>query len=201
MHIDGFSVTQVFIVFLVMLFIYILLKITLCTMNTKTKEHFSFGSVPSDKFSVLADKSGSLSSYSIVDLLNAAIPKGSIIAWNGDVNNIPTGWALCNGQNGTPDLRGKFILGYNRDRSDRQMNNIGGAEKVVLTVDQMPPHTHEMAMWSDCSCGGGDCSCGFDDINKPVEGKRNHGVSSVTGKAAEHENMPPYFVLAFIMKL
>ena len=40
------------------------------------------------------------------------IPKGAIILWSGPVTAIPSGWALCNGQNKTPDLRGKFIVGY-----------------------------------------------------------------------------------------
>ena len=35
-----------------------------------------------------------------------------ISMWSGSVNNIPTGWALCNGQNGTPDLRDRFIVSY-----------------------------------------------------------------------------------------
>jgi hypothetical protein len=39
------------------------------------------------------------------------VPKGGIIMWSGGVNQIPEGWALCNGQNGTPDLRDRFIVG------------------------------------------------------------------------------------------
>lgn len=38
-------------------------------------------------------------------------PAGIITMWSGSTSNIPTGWALCNGQNGTPDLRDRFIVG------------------------------------------------------------------------------------------
>ncbi len=40
-----------------------------------------------------------------------SIPAGCIIGYNGELNNIPLGYALCNGQNGTPDLTDKFIVG------------------------------------------------------------------------------------------
>lgn len=43
--------------------------------------------------------------------LNGGIPSGGIIMWKGSVAEIPAGWALCDGQNGTPDLRDRFVLG------------------------------------------------------------------------------------------
>ena len=39
------------------------------------------------------------------------VPKGGIIIWSGSVNDIPAGWVLCDGSNGTPDLRDRFVLG------------------------------------------------------------------------------------------
>ena len=41
----------------------------------------------------------------------AAVPAGAIIMWHGLIANIPSGWVLCNGSNGTPDLRGQFVQG------------------------------------------------------------------------------------------
>ncbi len=38
-------------------------------------------------------------------------PIGTIVVWSGSVDDIPTGWALCDGEDGRPDLRGKFVLG------------------------------------------------------------------------------------------
>ena len=53
-------------------------------------------------------------------------------------STAPSGWAICNGQNGTPDLRNRFIVGtgaYN-------LGNTGGANSVTLTATQMPNHAH-----------------------------------------------------------
>jgi microcystin-dependent protein len=46
---------------------------------------------------------------------NGTIPVGGIIMWSGAISNMPSGWALCNGANGTPDLRGRFIVGASND--------------------------------------------------------------------------------------
>ena len=68
---------------------------------------------------------------------SAQVPKGLIVAWNG--TTPPSGWALCDGKNGTPDLSGRFILGksakYNKGKT-------GGQEKVTLNINQMPAHNH-----------------------------------------------------------
>ncbi len=40
------------------------------------------------------------------------LPVGAIIFWAGDINTIPEGFSLCDGTQGTPDLSGKFIVGY-----------------------------------------------------------------------------------------
>ena len=43
--------------------------------------------------------------------INVTAWKGIVTMWSGTINNIPFGWALCDGTNGTPDLRGRFVLG------------------------------------------------------------------------------------------
>jgi hypothetical protein len=43
--------------------------------------------------------------------IDALLPTGVITMWSGAITSIPTGWYLCNGENSTPDLRGKFIIG------------------------------------------------------------------------------------------
>lgn len=80
------------------------------------------------------------------DLINAidkAMPSSAsghgIIMWSGSIANIPTGWYLCDGSNGTPDLRGKFVLGAGGAYS---VNATGGEETHVLTESEMPSHTH-----------------------------------------------------------
>jgi microcystin-dependent protein len=53
-----------------------------------------------------------------------------------------TGWYLCDGRNGSPDLRGRVANGRHPDRSDYRIGSIGGNEQVQLNVNQMPYHTH-----------------------------------------------------------
>ena len=79
-------------------------------------------------------------------------PVGCIILWNGAANNIPEGWALCNGQTvdgqKTPDLSGRFVVGY--DAKDGDYNAVGktGGEKTHrLTVAEMPSHNHSITRW------------------------------------------------------
>jgi len=67
------------------------------------------------------------------------VPVGGIIMWSGTVATIPNGWALCNGSNGTPDLRDKFIVGAGSTYSP---SNTGGAATVTLLEANLPAHTH-----------------------------------------------------------
>lgn len=96
--------------------------------------------------------------------LNSPIPTGLIAMWSGAV--VPTGWALCDGTGGTPDLRGKFILGssasyalgssggslttssngtHNHTTSSAgSHNHTGSTGGTALTYSQIPPHTHTL---------------------------------------------------------
>lgn len=67
------------------------------------------------------------------------IPAGCILLWSGAANSIPGGWALCNGSNGTPDLRNRFVVGAG---STYAVGATGGADTVALTTAQMPSHNH-----------------------------------------------------------
>ena len=76
--------------------------------------------------------------------ITAAIPSGGIIIWSGAANAIPSGWYLCNGSNGTPDLRNRFIVGAG---SGYGVGNTGGSADATLvshshTVDN---HTHSFS--------------------------------------------------------
>jgi len=91
------------------------------------------------------------------------LPKGVIVAWSG--TNVPQGWQLCDGTNGTPDLRGRFILGAGQGPglTGRNMGESGGEETHLLTVQEMPPHNHTFGVgggggWSG---SGGETDDGY----------------------------------------
>ena len=66
------------------------------------------------------------------------IPRGVIVAYHG--TGTPSGWAVCDGNNGTPNLKNRFILGAN----PKAAGSVGGVESVTLTAEQsgLPAHTH-----------------------------------------------------------
>ena len=70
-------------------------------------------------------------------------PTGGIIMWSGAEGAIPSGWVLCNGTNSTPDLRGKFVVGYHNSDSDYDVNDTGGNKQQTLSVNQIPAHSHD----------------------------------------------------------
>lgn len=79
-------------------------------------------------------------------------PAGIITMWSGSQSNIPTGWALCNGQNGTPDLRNRFIVGAG---DEYNVSSNGGAKTHTITIDEMPSHSHEQKLGYGTVSGSG----------------------------------------------
>ena len=77
----------------------------------------------------------------------AEVPSGAIIIWKGSVETIPVGWVLCNGANGTPDLRSRFVIGAGGSYA---VTNFGGAtaQSITLTIGNLPSHTHTITSTS-----------------------------------------------------
>ena len=120
------------------------------------------------------------------------IPVGGIVAWWQE--DIPDGWVLCDGNNGTPDLRGWFVVGANDDDS---LWNTGGAASVTLTEKQIPPHTHGYVFPS----GEGQGSVlGTDDDGHIWRHEKTDAVTGSEGGGQAHENRPPYLALYYIMR-
>ena len=67
-------------------------------------------------------------------LISQIIPKGTIVMWSG--TDIPEGWAICNGENGTPNLIGKFI------KASDTAGEFGGNNNITLSSDNLPSHQH-----------------------------------------------------------
>ena len=137
----------------------------------------------------------------------SGIPSGVIVMWSGSVSDIPFGWKLCNGEgvlnNGSrvPDLRGRFVVGYDsRDLDYSKIGGFGGSKNVTLTEAQMPRHQHYVKEVNPHDVGRGeknkDFSVGsFDDSGGTMK------YTSYKGDGEAHENRPPYYVLAYIIKL
>src|SRR3972149_3955909 len=73
------------------------------------------------------------------DINSYLVPVGGIIMWAGTIANIPSGWALCTGIGGTPDLRDMFVVGA---AVGADAGATGGASSYTLTMAQMPSHSH-----------------------------------------------------------
>lgn len=68
-----------------------------------------------------------------------AVQSAFIILWDGDEQNPPAGWKVCDGTNGTPDLRNRFIVGAGDTYS---VGSTGGSASVTLSSTQIPQHSH-----------------------------------------------------------
>jgi len=152
-----------------------------------------------------------------------AAPAGGIIMWSGSPSAIPAGWALCDGTAGTPDLRGRFIVGYESRtggsipaHSDADYNAIGnttyGEKAHALTTAELASHAHPItdvqhSHTLTSKLGGSGTTLG--DAGAPHAigaGSTDPAYTGLTttdaaGSGTAHENRPPYYVLAFIMKL
>ena len=88
--------------------------------------------------------SGNLTSY----LVNSFVPVGGIIMWSGTIAAAEalTNWKICDGQNGTPDLRDKFVLGVGSSVAGSTANkgDTGGSNSITLAEGQMPEHNHDI---------------------------------------------------------
>jgi microcystin-dependent protein len=142
--------------------------------------------------------------------------RGMILMWSGDPGQVPTGWNLCDSSNGTPDLRGRFVVSYNPADGDySNIGDTGGTKTVQLTANQNgqhthgvndPGHNHSVSLGTD-SKGG---SAGVNVLStQNIKGLYPTNTASAptgisiqnSGAGDPHENRPPYYVLAYIMKL
>jgi len=136
-----------------------------------------------------------------IALIPPGIPTGGIILWSGSVGAIPTGWALCNGTNGTPDLRSRFVVGAG---STYDVAATGGSANAVVvshshTISD-PGHAHSITAYTPG--GGTGLHQAFNSAGL-VSGTGS-AVTGITvnssGQSGINANLPPYYALAYIMK-
>ena len=160
-----------------------------------------------------------------IDAINS-FPVGGIIMWSGAVADIPSGWALCDGTNSTPNLVDRFIIGSATDSgATHDIGDTGGANSLTLTEGQLPSHTHGTGNLATATAGahthnqtlysvglnttpvyGG----GWENTNGVTAnqatssaGAHTHtlsGNTGSTGSGSSIDNRPAYYALAFIMK-
>lgn len=141
-------------------------------------------------------------------VLANGIPSGAIIMWSGSIGTIPSGWLLCNGSGGTPDLRDRFIVGAG---STYAVAATGGtADAVVVSHTHTasvtdPGHLHTYTRGgTDTVSGGGITIQTNSSLPTQSTSTAFTGISvtnSTTGVSGTNQNLPPYYALAYIMKV
>lgn len=151
--------------------------------------------------------------YKVEKIGGGGVLRGVIMAFSGtfDSNGYPidkstgnsdTAWHLCDGTNGTPDLRGRFILGAS---DSHPVGSTGGEEAHQLKTEELAKTTTQV-MYSagspvTISCTG----TGVKVLNVPsFEWSENYiggNLSISFGGNQPHNNMPPFYTLSYIMKL
>ena len=150
--------------------------------------------------------------------VDTSIPIGGIIMWSGSIATIPTNWKLCDGANNTPNLTNKFVIGAIVDSGSTAATNItgnatqSGGNKDAIVVSHShgvtdPGHTHNQLNGQD-----NDYLDGTGGINARRASKGNYqgtiiinnttGITIKTeGESGTNKNLPPYYALAFIMRV
>jgi len=110
------------------------------------------------------------------------VPPGIIVIWSGAIVDIPAGWALCDGTNGTPNLRDRFVVGAGTTYNP---GDIGGSTQHQHTFTGNG-HTHDLVVGAGIAAGAV-----FNAVT---------AIGFTTGTTAHAPSLPPYYALAFIMK-
>jgi hypothetical protein len=143
------------------------------------------------------------------------IPAGGIFLWSGSIGSIPAGYVLCNGSNGTPDLRDRFIVGagstYSVDATGGSANSIVVSHTHTATSAVTDPgHTHTTTISATNNQGSGPAWLFWG--NNSAQGSGTNTTNSVTtgvtvattvdsaGNSGTNANLPPYYALCYIMK-
>jgi microcystin-dependent protein len=109
------------------------------TGNLSVTGTSTFTGIPSGPTAAVSTNNTQLATTAFV---RSIIPAGVILMWSGSIANIPSGWLLCNGSSGTPDLRDRFVVGAG---STYAVNATGGATTVTLSTVNLPSHTHTLS--------------------------------------------------------
>lgn len=128
-------------------------------------------------------------------LEKGGVPSGVILLWSGAIVDIPTGWSLCDGTGGTPDLRDRFVLGAG---STYDPNDTGGAD-----THQHAAPVGYLASNNQLQLKGNDAPWGTEGIGTRTMEQKGYAWatgSSTVKKTSVTDHKPKYYALAYIMK-
>jgi len=138
-------------------------------------------------------------------------PKDIIVVWAGTIATIPNGWALCDGLLGRPNLLDQFVRGVNTAVTNPGLT--GGQTLVTLILTQLPMHSHTLSESAhfhqntrgSVATAGGGLLTGSGNLTSSIQTEiTSLSLSATTGSAGSggsHNNIPPFFEVAYIIKL
>jgi len=135
-----------------------------------------------------------------------ALPSGAIILWSGSIGSIPAGYYLCNGANGTPDLRDRFVVGAGNNYAVAATG--GSANAIVVSHTHTntvtdPGHAHNYDKASGPSAQSGSNTPCWTTNTSTATSTATTGISVTidsAGVSGTNANLPPYYALCYIMK-
>jgi microcystin-dependent protein len=154
------------------------------------------------------------------------VPIGGIIMWSGSVVSIPTGWALCNGSNGTPNLQDRFVVGagsgyavgatggsanatlvsHSHTGSTNSTKTADGTADKTLTGAFSPAGNQAVynttGVFTSVRDGTPETGNFYNGGRITMDVTHSHTITTSTeGSSATNANLPPYYALAFIMRV
>lgn len=178
-------------------------NIATATNSKADKSSPNFTGSPTATTAPAGDASNRVATTSFVaTALTNLLPTGSIIMWAGSIASIPSGWYLCNGSNGTPDLRDRFVVGAGTSYA---VAGTGGTKDAVVVAHTHaitdPGHVHvtkKLRGTVSLDSAGPGAWFGTETENT---NSATTGISiNSSGVSGTDANLPPYYALAYIYK-
>ena len=142
-------------------------------------------------------------------LKGGGVPVGAVMIWKGSYETIPDGFQLADGTNGTPDLRGKFVVGISASETDSNLKETGGDTQhtqAMGAVTKATKHKHSVYINSSVAYSSAD-SGGATSVGMVGH---THSWSGETATADEHthtgtyaaaDHLPPYTMYYYIARI
>ena len=126
----------------------------------------------------------------------SGVPSGAIIMWSGSITDIPSGWTLCDGSDGAPNLQDRFVVGAGNSYG---VGGTGGSSSVSLSTSELPSHSHSV---SEEGAGGFSQTVSDSDshshyFSDSASGSHSHSFSTSTSTNGSHKHKVGYFNIDF----